>query len=192
MAVVPNTSPQLPPASPPDQRLSPAVYFQSATSAAVHSKFSLVVFAALSGAASSALAQATGGAAPAAGTAGAGSIAASVYAPTSSGGGMIWLTFITLVLLAGVVVLIAWLVHKNMTSTVPSSSIRILSVQSLGPRERIVIASVVGRVYVLGHTANQISLIAELSPQEVAGLSSSPAPMDFAARLSELLRKPKK
>lgn len=192
MAVVPNTSPQLPPASPPDQRRFPAVDFQSATSAAVHSKFSLVVFAALSGAASSAFAQASGGAPPAAGTTSAGSIAASVYAPASSGGGMIWLTFITLVLLAGVVVLIAWLVHKNMTSTVPSSSIRILSVQSLGPRERIVIASVVGRVYVLGHTANQISLIAELSAQEVAGLSSSPAPMDFAARLSELLRKPKK
>ncbi|MBU3724003.1 MAG: flagellar biosynthetic protein FliO [Burkholderiaceae bacterium] len=120
------------------------------------------------------------------------SIAATVYQPASSGGGMIWLTFITLLLLAGVVLLVAWLVHKNMTATVPNSSIRILSVQSLGPRERIVIASVVGRVYVLGHTANQISLIAELSQQEVAGLSASPAPVDFAARLSELLRKNKK
>ncbi len=120
------------------------------------------------------------------------SIAASVYQPSSSGGGMIWLTFITLLLLAGVVLLVAWLVHKNMTATVPNSSIKILSVQSLGPRERIVIASVVGRVYVLGHTANQISLIAELGQQEVAGLSSSPAPVDFAARLSELLRKTKK
>lgn len=119
------------------------------------------------------------------------SIVASAYQPSSSGGGMIWLTFITLLLLAGVVLLVAWLVHKNMTATVPNSSIRILSVQSLGPRERIVIASVVGRVYVLGHTANQISLIAELSPQEVAGLSASPAPVDFAARLSELLRKTK-
>jgi flagellar protein FliO/FliZ len=105
---------------------------------------------------------------------------------------MIWLTFITLLLLAGVVLLVAWLVHKNMTQTVPNASIRILSVQTLGPRERVVIASVVGRVYVLGHTANQINLIAELSPQEVTGLSSSPAPMDFAARLSELLRKAKK
>lgn len=120
------------------------------------------------------------------------SIAASVYQPASSGGGMIWLTFITLLLLAGVVLLVAWLVHKNMTATVPNSSIKILSVQSLGPRERIVIASVVGRVYVLGHTANQISLIAELGQQEVAGLSASPAPVDFAARLSELLRKTKK
>ena len=123
---------------------------------------------------------------------GAGSIAASVYAPASSGGGMIWLSFITLVLLAGVVLLVAWLVHKNMTATVPNSSIRILSVQTLGPRERIVVASVVGRVFVLGHTASQISLIAELEPQEVAGLSSSPAPVDFAARLSEILRRTKK
>ena len=120
------------------------------------------------------------------------SIAASVYQPSSSGGGMIWLTFITLLLLAGVVLLVAWLVHKNMTATVPNSSIKILSVQSLGPRERIVIASVVGRVYVLGHTANQISLIAELGQQEVVGLTASPAPVDFAARLSELLRKTKK
>lgn len=132
-------------------------------------------------------AQASGSNAPAAP-----SIAASVYQPSSSGGGMIWLTFITLLLLAGVVLLVAWLVHKNMTATVPNSSIKILSVQSLGPRERIVIASVVGRVYVLGHTANQISLIAELSPQEVAGLTASPAPIDFAARLSEILRKTKK
>jgi len=123
---------------------------------------------------------------------GAGSIAASVYAPASSGGGMIWLSFITLVLLAGVVLLVAWLVRKNMTATVPNSSIRILSVQTLGPRERIVVASVVGRVFVLGHTASQISLLAELEPQEVAGLSSSPAPVDFAARLSEILRRTKK
>jgi flagellar protein FliO/FliZ len=120
------------------------------------------------------------------------SIAASVYQPASSGGGMIWLTFITLLLLAGVVLLVAWLVHKNMTATVPNSAIKILSVQSLGPRERVVIVSVVGRVYVLGHTANQINLIAELTAQEVAGLTSSPAPIDFAARLSELLRKTKK
>ena len=105
---------------------------------------------------------------------------------------MIWLTFITLLLLAGVVLLVAWLVHKNMTATVPNSAIKILSVQSLGPRERVVIVSVVGRVYVLGHTANQINLIAELTAQEVAGLTSSPAPIDFAARLSELLRKTKK
>jgi flagellar biogenesis protein FliO len=87
---------------------------------------------------------------------------------------------------------VAWLVHKNMTATVPNSSIRILSVQSLGPRERVVIASVVGRVYVLGHTQSQITLIAELSPEEVRGMSQSPAPMDFASRLSEMLRKVKK
>jgi flagellar protein FliO/FliZ len=130
--------------------------------------------------------------APAAGVSGAGSVAASVYAPASSGGGMIWLTFITLLLLAGVILLVAWLVHKNMTATVPNSSIRILSVQTLGPRERIVVASVVGRIFVLGHTASQVNLIAELEPQEVAGLSSSPAPVDFAARLSEILRRAKK
>lgn len=142
---------------------------------------------------SAALAQQAPAAPPAAAPAsGAGSIAASVYAPASSGGGMIWLSFITLVLLAGVVLLVAWLVHKNMTATVPNSSIRILSVQTLGPRERIVVASVVGRVFVLGHTASQISLLAELEPQEVAGLSSSPAPVDFAARLSEILRRTKK
>ena len=96
-------------------------------------------------------------AAPAVGASG--SVAASVYAPASSGGGMIWLTFITLLLLAGVVLLVAWLVHKNMNATVPNSSIRILSVQTLGPRERIVVASVVGRIFVLGHTASQINQI---------------------------------
>lgn len=143
------------------------------------------LFSCLASASAFALAQSTSSApAP--------SIAASVYQPASSGGGMIWLTFITLLLLAGVVLLVAWLVHKNMTATVPNSAIKILSVQSLGPRERVVIVSVVGRVYVLGHTANQINLIAELTAQEVAGLTSSPAPIDFAARLSELLRKAKK
>jgi flagellar protein FliO/FliZ len=120
------------------------------------------------------------------------SVVASTYAPSSTGGGMIWLTFITLLLLAGVVLLVAWLVHKNMTATVPNSAIRVLSVQTLGPRERIVIASVVGRVYVLGHTASTINLIAELTPEEVAGLSAKPAPPDFAARLSEILRKAKR
>ena len=120
------------------------------------------------------------------------SVVASAYTPNSGAGGMIWLTFITLLLLAGVVLLVAWLVHKNMTSTVPNSAIKVLSVQTLGPRERIVIASVVGRVYVLGHTASQINLIAELNAQEVAGLTASPAPIDFAARLSEILRKAKK
>ena len=120
------------------------------------------------------------------------SVVASTYAPSSTGGGMIWLTFITLLLLAGVVLLVAWLVHKNMTATVPNSAIRVLSVQTLGPRERIVIASVVGRVYVLGHTASTINLIAELTPEEGAGLSAKPAPPDFAARLSEILRKAKR
>ena len=145
-----------------------------------------VVSVGLVGLPSLALAQA-----PSAGTTPA-SIAASVYTPTSGGGSMIWLTFITLLLLAGVVLLVAWLVHKNMTATVPNSSIRILSVQSLGPRERVVIARVVGRVYVLGHTQYQITLIAELSPEEVRGMSQSPVPMDFASRLSEMLRKVKK
>jgi len=145
-----------------------------------------VVSVGLVGLPSLALAQA-----PSAGTTPA-SIAASVYTPTSGGGSMIWLTFITLLLLAGVVLLVAWLVHKNMTATVPNSSIRILSVQSLGPRERVVIVSVVGRVYVLGHTQSQITLIAELSPEEVRGMSQSPVPMDFASRLSEMLRKVKK
>jgi flagellar protein FliO/FliZ len=119
------------------------------------------------------------------------SITASVYTPTATGGGMIWLTFVTLLLLAGVVLLVAWLVHRNMTATVPNSAIKVLSVQSLGPRERVVIASVVGRIYVLGHTASQINLIAELEPEEVMGLIQSPAPTDFAARLSEILRRVK-
>jgi len=119
------------------------------------------------------------------------SITASVYTPTATGGGMIWLTFVTLLPLAGGVLLVAWLVHRNMTATVPNSAIKVLSVQSLGPRERVVIASVVGRIYVLGHTASQISLIAELEPEEVMGLIQSPAPTDFAARLSEILRRAK-
>lgn len=129
--------------------------------------------------------------APPAATSATPSITASVYTPTATGGGMIWLTFVTLLLLAGVVLLVAWLVHRNMTATVPNSAIKVLSVQSLGPRERIVIASVVGRIYVLGHTASHVSLIAELEPEEVMGLIQSPAPTDFAARLSEILRRVK-
>lgn len=117
------------------------------------------------------------------------SVTAQVYAPITSGGSMIWFTFITLVLLAAVVVVIAWLIHKNMSAAVPNSAIKILSVQSLGPRERIVIASVAGRIYVLGHTPSTITLLSELSATEVAGLVASPAPIDFATRLSELLRK---
>jgi flagellar protein FliO/FliZ len=118
-----------------------------------------------------------------------GSVAASVYTPSTSSGGMVWLSFVTLVLLAGGVVLIAWLVRRN-TSTMPQgSSIRVLAAQMLGPRERVVIVSMAGRVFVLGHTASNISLLAELEPEEVAGLASVPASQDFSSKLSELIGK---
>jgi flagellar protein FliO/FliZ len=118
-----------------------------------------------------------------------GSVAASVYTPSTSSGGMVWLSFVTLVLLAGGVVLIAWLVRRNTSSMSQGSSIRVLAAQMIGPRERVVIVSMAGRVFVLGHTASNISLLAELEPEEVAGLSSMPVSQDFSSKLSELIGK---
>lgn len=117
------------------------------------------------------------------------SVAASVYTPSTSSGGMVWLSFVTLVLLAGGVVLIAWLVRRNTATMSQGSSIRVLAAQMLGPRERVVIVSMAGRVFVLGHTASNISLLAELEPEEVAGLASLPASQDFSSKLSQLIGK---
>jgi flagellar protein FliO/FliZ len=110
--------------------------------------------------------------------------------PSASGGSFIWLTLVTLVLAAVLVGLIAWYIKRNLQLDVPNSAIRILAAQGLGPRERVVVVQVAGRVYVLGHTPNQINLISELEAAEVANLpkmtSFSP---DFAKKLSDLLRK---
>jgi len=108
----------------------------------------------------------------------------------AGGGSFIWLTLVTLVLAAVLVSLIAWFVKRNLQIDVPNSTIKVLTSQSLGPRERIVIAQVVGRVFVLSHTPTQISLITELDASEVASLPKTThhAP-EFAKKLSDLLRK---
>jgi flagellar protein FliO/FliZ len=108
----------------------------------------------------------------------------------AGGGSFIWLTLVTLVLAAVLVSLIAWFVKRNLQIDVPNSTIKVLTSQSLGPRERIVIAQIVGRVFVLSHTPTQISVIAELDAAEVASLPKTSQHMpDFAKKLSDLLRK---
>jgi flagellar protein FliO/FliZ len=109
---------------------------------------------------------------------------------SAGGGSFIWLTLVTLVLAAVLVSLIAWFVKRNLQIDVPNSTIKVLTSQSLGPRERIVIAQIVGRVFVLSHTPTQISVIAELDAAEVAALpKTSQHVPDFAKKLSDLLRK---
>ena len=108
----------------------------------------------------------------------------------AGGGSFIWLTLVTLVLAAVLVSLIAWFVKRNLQIDVPNSTIKVLTSQSLGPRERIVIAQVVGRVFVLSHTPTQISMIAELDAAEVASLpKTTHHTPEFAKKLSDLLRK---
>ncbi len=109
---------------------------------------------------------------------------------SAGGGSFIWLTLVTLILAAVLVALIAWFVKRNLQIDVPNSTIKVLSSQSIGPRERIVIAQIVGRVFVLSHTPTQISFIAELDAAEVATLPKINKHVpDFAKKLSDLLRK---
>jgi flagellar protein FliO/FliZ len=109
---------------------------------------------------------------------------------SAGGGSFIWLTLVTLVLAAVLVSLIAWFVKRNLQIDVPNSTIKVLSSQTIGPRERIVIAQIVGRVFVLSHTPTQISVITELDAAEVATLPKTNKHVpDFAKKLSDLLRK---
>jgi flagellar protein FliO/FliZ len=112
-----------------------------------------------------------------------------ILAPSSSSfGGMVWFTFICLMLGAGLLGLLAWLIRRNKGLQAPNADIQIVLQQAIGPRERVIVMKVLDRVLVIGQTPHQISLLTELEPEEIADLSSRAAPPDMKATFAQLLK----
>jgi len=110
--------------------------------------------------------------------------------PTAGGGSFIWLTLVTLVLAAALVALVAWYIKRSLQIDLPSSSIKILASQSLGPRERIVIVEIAGMPYAIGHTPSQITMLLEMDPSDVKNLPQySPIGADIAKKLTNMVKK---
>lgn len=109
--------------------------------------------------------------------------------PTAGGGSFIWLTLVTLVLAAALVALVAWYIKRSLQIDLPSSSIKILASQSLGPRERIVIVEIAGMPYAIGHTPSQITMLLEMDPSDVKNLPQyTPIGADFAKKLTKMVK----
>ena len=90
---------------------------------------------------------------------------------SSTFGGTLWFSFVSLMLGAGLILLVAWLVRKNTASKLPTSNAQILFQYPLGPRDRVVVMRVLNRVIVLGQSATQINYLTELEPEEVADIN---------------------
>jgi len=90
---------------------------------------------------------------------------------SSTFGGTLWFSFVSLMLGAGLILLIAWLVRKNTASKLPTSNAQILFQYPLGPRDRVIVMRVLNRVIVLGQSATQINYLTELEPEEVADIN---------------------
>ena len=90
---------------------------------------------------------------------------------SSSLGGTLWFSFVSLMLGAGLLLLVAWLIRKNTSAKLPTSNAQILFQYPLGPRDRILVMRILNRVIVLGQSATQINYLTELEPEEVADLN---------------------
>jgi flagellar protein FliO/FliZ len=90
---------------------------------------------------------------------------------SSTFGGTLWFSFVSLMLGAGLILLVAWLVRKNTASKLPTSNAQILFQYPLGPRDRVIVMRILNRVIVLGQSATQINYLTELEPEEVADIN---------------------
>lgn len=102
-------------------------------------------------------------------------------------------TFAALALVVLIMLLLAWLARRSGFSrhfTPASSGITVVSSQSLGARQRIVLVDIADRRLVLGVTASQITCLTTLDvpPATVAPSSALPA-ADFPALLRTLYAK---
>jgi len=64
-----------------------------------------------------------------------------------------------------------------------------LAQQAIGPRERILVVNVLGRILVLGHSPNQINLLMELAPEDVANFTPQANPLDFSMNLKRFMKR---
>lgn len=105
--------------------------------------------------------------------------ASPAFAAAESSGGYTFVSVFMLVMLAAAVGVLAWLMRRG-AGGMPGAAggMRLVAAQNLGPRERVVVLSIGSRYFLLGHTAHQVSMLAELSAEDL------PAP---AARLPQNL-----
>jgi flagellar protein FliO/FliZ len=94
-----------------------------------------------------------------------------------------------LLMLAAAVGVLAWLMRRGAGGmSGAASSMRVVAVQHLGPRERVVVLSVGSRNFLLGHTAHQVSMLAELSAEDLPPQAARIPENLFADLLKKLKR----
>jgi len=106
----------------------------------------------------------------------------------SSVGGMLLFSFIWLTLAAALIWVVAYLVRRDSSTRANNPNILILAQQAIGPKERVIVVNVLNRIMVLGHTSNQISILAELDPEEVSHLKPQTVGIDFADSLRQFVK----
>ncbi len=107
----------------------------------------------------------------------------------SSVGGMLLFSFIWLALAAALIWVVAFLVKRDSAIRASNPHAMILAQQALGPRERVIVINVLNRILVVGHTPSQITLLAELEPEDVANLTPQVASADFANSLRQFVKR---
>ena len=107
----------------------------------------------------------------------------------SSVGGMLLFSFIWLALAAALIWVVAFLVKRDSAMRASNPHVMILAQQALGPRERVIVLNVLGRILVVGHTPSQITLLTELEPEDVANLKPQTASADFANNLRQFVKR---
>lgn len=108
-------------------------------------------------------------------------------AETSSG--YTFVSVLMLAILAAAVAALAWLLRRGAAGGSGAvSSMRVVAAQALGPRERLVVVSVGGRFFLLGHTASQVNMLTELAPDDVPQPSHRLPENLFADLLKKLKR----
>ena len=107
----------------------------------------------------------------------------------SSVGGMLLFSFIWLGLAAALIWVVAYLVKRDSAIRASNPHVMILAQQALGPRERVLIVNVLNRILVLGHTQNQITLLTELEPEDVANLKPQAPTAEFANNLRQFVKR---
>ncbi|UCL85474.1 flagellar biosynthetic protein FliO [Pseudomonas sp. HS-18] len=110
---------------------------------------------------------------------------------TGSAGAQLMQLLLGLVLVVGLIFLLAWLVRR-VQQVVPrgNQSIRLISSQALGPRDRLVLVQVGEEQVLLGLTPGRITAL-HVMRQPVHAAETEPAQPEFAQRLLELLNKDK-
>jgi flagellar protein FliO/FliZ len=106
----------------------------------------------------------------------------------NSYGSMLWFSFVSLMLGAALILLLAWLVRRNSALQQPYQNSKILLQHSLGTRERVIVLKILNRVLVLGQTPTQINLLTELDPEEISELIDPLPPMDMVYPFSKFFK----